>query len=238
MLDVARHFFARRRGQALHRPARALQDEPPAPAPLRRSGLAHRDQVVAEADATIGGSTAGRRRCGRILHAGRIHGHRRLRGRARFITIVPEIDMPGHTNAALASYPELNCDGQAPGRCTPASRSASARSASTKDSDLPVHRRRRSRNLSALTPGAVLPYRRRRSDRAQRPRAVPRFIERVQAHRRRDREADDRMGRDRARDASARARSCSTGTKRLERRAVRSAARRSILSPADARIST
>ncbi|NNF33084.1 MAG: family 20 glycosylhydrolase, partial [Saprospiraceae bacterium] len=29
----------------------------------------------------------------------------------RFITIVPEIDIPGHTNAALASYPELNCDG-------------------------------------------------------------------------------------------------------------------------------
>jgi hexosaminidase len=32
----------------------------------------------------------------------------------RFITVVPEIDMPGHTNAALASYPELNCDGVAP----------------------------------------------------------------------------------------------------------------------------
>lgn len=32
----------------------------------------------------------------------------------RFITIVPEIDMPGHTNAALASYPELNCDDEAP----------------------------------------------------------------------------------------------------------------------------
>ncbi|MEK6482173.1 beta-N-acetylhexosaminidase [Catalinimonas sp. 4WD22] len=30
----------------------------------------------------------------------------------RYITIVPEIDMPGHTNAALASYPELNCDNQ------------------------------------------------------------------------------------------------------------------------------
>jgi hexosaminidase len=28
----------------------------------------------------------------------------------RFVTIVPEIDMPGHTNAALASYAELNCD--------------------------------------------------------------------------------------------------------------------------------
>ena len=34
--------------------------------------------------------------------------------RERYITIIPEIDMPGHTNAALASYPELNCDGQAP----------------------------------------------------------------------------------------------------------------------------
>ena len=31
----------------------------------------------------------------------------------RFVTIIPEIDMPGHTNAALASYPELNCDGKA-----------------------------------------------------------------------------------------------------------------------------
>jgi hexosaminidase len=32
----------------------------------------------------------------------------------RYITVVPEIDMPGHTNAALASYPELTCDGVAP----------------------------------------------------------------------------------------------------------------------------
>jgi hexosaminidase len=32
----------------------------------------------------------------------------------RYITIIPEIDMPGHTNAALVSYPELNCDGVAP----------------------------------------------------------------------------------------------------------------------------
>ena len=31
----------------------------------------------------------------------------------RYIDIVPEIDMPGHTNAALASYPELNCSGKA-----------------------------------------------------------------------------------------------------------------------------
>lgn len=32
---------------------------------------------------------------------------------ARFMTVVPEIDMPGHTNAALASYAELNCGGVA-----------------------------------------------------------------------------------------------------------------------------
>ena len=31
----------------------------------------------------------------------------------RYIMIVPEIDMPGHTNAALASYAELNCNGKA-----------------------------------------------------------------------------------------------------------------------------
>ena len=29
-----------------------------------------------------------------------------------YITVVPEIDMPGHTNAALASYPELYCPGK------------------------------------------------------------------------------------------------------------------------------
>jgi hexosaminidase len=32
---------------------------------------------------------------------------------SRYISVIPEIDMPGHTNAALASYPELNCDGKA-----------------------------------------------------------------------------------------------------------------------------
>ena len=32
----------------------------------------------------------------------------------RYIMIIPEIDLPGHTNAALASYAELNCDDVAP----------------------------------------------------------------------------------------------------------------------------
>jgi hexosaminidase len=34
-------------------------------------------------------------------------------GRDRGITIIPEIEMPSHINAALASYAELNCDGVA-----------------------------------------------------------------------------------------------------------------------------
>ncbi len=31
--------------------------------------------------------------------------------RKRFVTIVPEIEMPGHSSAALAAYPELGCTG-------------------------------------------------------------------------------------------------------------------------------
>lgn len=30
----------------------------------------------------------------------------------KFITIIPEIEMPGHSSAALAAYPELSCTGQ------------------------------------------------------------------------------------------------------------------------------
>ncbi|WSR66483.1 beta-N-acetylhexosaminidase [Streptomyces sp. NBC_01198] len=33
---------------------------------------------------------------------------------SRHLEVVPEIDMPSHTNAALATYPQLNCDGVAP----------------------------------------------------------------------------------------------------------------------------
>ena len=29
----------------------------------------------------------------------------------RFITIIPEIDLPGHMQAALAAYPDLGCTG-------------------------------------------------------------------------------------------------------------------------------
>ncbi len=37
---------------------------------------------------------------------------------AHQVTVVPEIDLPGHTNAALASYAELNPSGVAPARYT------------------------------------------------------------------------------------------------------------------------
>lgn len=33
---------------------------------------------------------------------------------SQYIMVIPEIDIPGHTNAALASYPELNENGEAP----------------------------------------------------------------------------------------------------------------------------
>lgn len=36
----------------------------------------------------------------------------------RYVTLVPEIDMPGHVNAAQAAYGELTCDGKAPARYT------------------------------------------------------------------------------------------------------------------------
>jgi hexosaminidase len=32
---------------------------------------------------------------------------------SRFVTIIPEIDVPGHVTAALAAYPRLSCDGRA-----------------------------------------------------------------------------------------------------------------------------
>jgi hexosaminidase len=37
---------------------------------------------------------------------------------ARFVTIVPEIEMPGHSGAALTAYPELSCSSRAAGTYT------------------------------------------------------------------------------------------------------------------------
>ena len=72
----------------------------------------------------------------------------------RFITIIPEIDMPGHTNAALASYPELNENGKAPELYTGTevgfSTLATHKEITYKFIDDVIH------ELAALTPGEYL----------------------------------------------------------------------------------
>ncbi|WP_328910287.1 beta-N-acetylhexosaminidase [Streptomyces sp. NBC_00234] len=73
---------------------------------------------------------------------------------SRYLEVVPEIDMPGHTNAALASYAELNCDGVAPPLYTGTSvgfSSLCAPKAVTYDFVDDVIR-----ELAALTPGRYL----------------------------------------------------------------------------------
>jgi hexosaminidase len=75
---------------------------------------------------------------------------------ARYITIVPEIDVPGHTNAALASYPELNRDGVAPPAFTG---TGSAVGFSSLRTDLEITYRLMDdvlAELAALTPGEYL----------------------------------------------------------------------------------
>jgi hexosaminidase len=112
MLDVARHFFAPGEGKrfidlmALHKLNRLhlhLSDD-----------QGWRIEVPGWPNlTTIGGSTE---------VGGGPGGHYTAEEYAdliryaaeRYVTVVPEIDMPGHINAALASYPGLNCDGRAP----------------------------------------------------------------------------------------------------------------------------
>ena len=95
----------------------------------------------------------------------------------RGITIVPEIDMPGHTNAALASYAELNCDGVAPPLYTGIEVGFSALCVDKEDTyqfiDDIV------REIAAITPG---PYFHVGGDEAKTltPEQYTRFVERVQ----------------------------------------------------------
>ncbi len=95
----------------------------------------------------------------------------------RFVTLVPEIDMPGHTNAALACYPELNKDGIAPALYT-----GTEVGFSTFHADKEVTYRFIDdvvRELAEMTPG---PYIHIGGDEAHStpPEAYPGFIERVQ----------------------------------------------------------
>jgi hexosaminidase len=73
---------------------------------------------------------------------------------ARFVTIVPEIDMPGHVNAAQVAYPELTCDGVAP---PPRTDTAVGYSSLCIDKEI-TYRFVEDviRELAALTPGSYL----------------------------------------------------------------------------------
>jgi hexosaminidase len=112
MLDVARHFFSVDEVKAfidllaMHKMNRLhlhLADDQG-----WRLEIRQRPALTAKASATeVGGTPGGFYTQAQfrdlVAYAG-----------DRFITIVPEIDMPGHTNAALSAYAELNCDGQTP----------------------------------------------------------------------------------------------------------------------------
>ena len=63
--------------------------------------------------ATVGGSDRGRRRPRRVYTQADYRGSSPTRP-PRYITVVPEIDMPGHTNAALAAYAAAELDEIAP----------------------------------------------------------------------------------------------------------------------------
>ena len=68
----------------------------------------------------------------RLLHAGAGARHRGVRG-ARHITIVPEIEMPGHASAAIAAYPQLGGDRKRRrGTCRPTGASIAISSTSRK----------------------------------------------------------------------------------------------------------
>jgi hexosaminidase len=60
----------------------------------------------------IGGSTEVGGRTGKLYYTQEQYKEIVAHATTRGITVIPEIDMPGHTNAALASYAELNCDGK------------------------------------------------------------------------------------------------------------------------------
>lgn len=62
---------------------------------------------------TIGGSTEVGGRKGNLFYTQEQYKEIVQYAADRYIVIIPEIDMPGHTNAALASYASLNCNDSA-----------------------------------------------------------------------------------------------------------------------------
>jgi hexosaminidase len=111
MLDVARHFFTVEEVEryidllALHKMNRLhlhLADDQGWRIEIRKWPDLTAKGGQKEVGGTPGGFYTQAQFAGLVKYAAE-----------RFITIVPEIDMPGHTNAALSSYAELNCSGTA-----------------------------------------------------------------------------------------------------------------------------
>ena len=92
--------------------------------------------------------------------------------RRRFVDVVPEIDMPGHVNAALASYGRLTATDVAPAPYTGIEVGLQL-ALHPEGADVRVHRRRRPRGRRADA-GPVPPHRRRRGA-VDRSRRLPLF---------------------------------------------------------------
>jgi hexosaminidase len=96
---------------------------------------------------------------------------------ARYVMVVPELDMPAHTNAALASIPALNCDRRAPALYTGTKVGFSALCADSAETyrfvDDVV------REVAALTPGPFVHIGGDEVEKLTHPQYVA-FIERVQ----------------------------------------------------------
>ena len=110
--------------------------------------------------ATYGGALEVGGDARRLLHAEPSTARSSRYAAAHFMTVVPEIDFPGHINAALASYAELNCDGTAPPLYTGTDVGFSSR-VRAKAGDVPLPRRRGPRGRGADA-RAVHQHRRRR----------------------------------------------------------------------------
>lgn len=93
--------------QEIHRHGLTPQDELFPLASDRRTWLACRNQTISVADSKGAYAAVGEEQQG-------FYSQEEIKAlvnyaAARNITIVPEIDMPGHAEAALHSYPELGC---------------------------------------------------------------------------------------------------------------------------------
>jgi hexosaminidase len=127
MLDSARHYQPPEFIRKLIDWMALTQAQRSALAPDGRPGLAARDQEVSAPHRGRRVAHSGRRRL--AAHAGSLRPAAPVYGgyytqqevrdivayaAARFVTIVPEIEMPGHAQAAIASYPQLGTGGAPP----------------------------------------------------------------------------------------------------------------------------